>query len=75
MDVSQDIMHVCVVDRDGNRLWEGSCELAPEDKSERAQDGAVVSHRHTAKSPLEKMGEKQTILDILCACRIGAYAQ
>jgi transposase len=30
LDVSQDITHVCVVDRDGNKVWEGSCESTPE---------------------------------------------
>ncbi len=25
LDVSQDETHICVVDRDGNKLWEGSC--------------------------------------------------
>lgn len=30
LDIYQDITHVCVVDRDSNRLWEGSCESTPE---------------------------------------------
>jgi len=30
LDVSQDETHVCVVDRDGNKLWEGSCPSTPE---------------------------------------------
>ena len=30
LDVSQDETHICVVDRDGNKLWEGSCDSTPE---------------------------------------------
>ncbi len=30
LDVSQDVTHICVVDRDGKKLWEGSCESTPE---------------------------------------------
>lgn len=30
LDVSQDVTHICVVDRDGNKVWEGSCESTPE---------------------------------------------
>ncbi len=30
LDVSQDVTHVCVVDRDGQRLWEGDCVSTPE---------------------------------------------
>ena len=26
LDVSQDVTHICVVDRDGKKLCEGSCE-------------------------------------------------
>lgn len=29
LDVSQDLTHVCVVDRDGNKLWEGDCPSTP----------------------------------------------
>ncbi len=25
LDVSQGETHICVIDRDGNKLWEGSC--------------------------------------------------
>lgn len=30
LDVSQDVTHICVVDRDGKRLWEGHCASTPE---------------------------------------------
>lgn len=30
LDVSQDVTHICVVDRDGKKLWEGNCESTPE---------------------------------------------
>ena len=30
LDVSQDVTHICVVDRDGNKLWEGDCASTPE---------------------------------------------
>ncbi len=30
LDVSQDETHICVVDRDGNKLWEGGCASTPE---------------------------------------------
>lgn len=30
LDVSQDVTHICVVDRDGKKLWEGSCKSTPE---------------------------------------------
>ncbi len=30
LDVSQDITHVCVVDRDGKTLWQGDCDSTPE---------------------------------------------
>lgn len=30
LDVSQDVTHACVVDRDGNRQWEGDCLSTPE---------------------------------------------
>jgi transposase len=30
LDVSQDLTHVCVVDRDGKTLWQGDCESTPE---------------------------------------------
>ena len=30
LDVSQDVTHVCVVDHDGHKLWEGDCDSTPE---------------------------------------------
>lgn len=30
LDVSQDETHICVVDRDGEKLWEGHCASTPE---------------------------------------------
>ena len=30
LDVSQDETHICVVDCDGNKLWEGDCASIPE---------------------------------------------
>ena len=30
LDVSQDETHICVVDRDGNKIWEGNCPSTPE---------------------------------------------
>ena len=27
LDVSQDLTHVCVVDRDGKTVWQGECSL------------------------------------------------
>ena len=30
LDVSQDLTHVCVVDRDGKTLWQGDCASTPE---------------------------------------------
>lgn len=30
LDVSQDLTHVCVVDHDGEILWEGDCDSTPE---------------------------------------------
>ena len=30
LDVSQDVTHICVVDRDGKKLWEGHCDSTPE---------------------------------------------
>ena len=30
LDVSQDETHICVVDRDGKKLWEGHCASTPE---------------------------------------------
>lgn len=30
LDVSQDVTQVCVVDSDGNKVWDGECESTPE---------------------------------------------
>lgn len=30
LDVSQDLTHICVVDRDGQRIWQGECSSTPE---------------------------------------------
>jgi len=46
LDVSQDETHICAVDRDGNKLWEGSCASTPKDIS-----AAVKKHAHRCRQP------------------------
>ncbi len=43
LDVSQDVTHICVVDRDGKKLWEGHCDSTPE-----AIGGTIRKHAPTA---------------------------
>ncbi len=43
LDVSQDVTHICVVDRDGKKLWEGNCDSTPE-----AIGGTIRKHAPTA---------------------------
>ena len=45
LDVSQDVTHVCVVDRDGNRIWQGDCDSTPDAIGETIRKHAPTAAR------------------------------
>ena len=64
LDVSQDETHVCVVDRDGNKLWEGSCPSTPEGIGETVKKHApeAVIFQHGTGTALTTWGFQPFVL-------------